>query len=103
MHGESSLAAFYSYFRADLYPSIPFSPRNPPPAYYTSTAKQVLDVHEEALRIRESNKSTSSEGVAHAEDEKEKGSDIAGVESTSAPVVSTGLASEKGPSGTTTA
>lgn len=35
-----------------------------PPAFYTNTSKQVLDVHEEALRIKESKKNAATQQAA---------------------------------------
>ncbi|ORY73878.1 hypothetical protein BCR35DRAFT_281487 [Leucosporidium creatinivorum] len=74
-------------------------------AFYTNTSKQVLDVHEEALRIKESKKAAASPTPASADTTAPAPipTDAAGAESANAPIPSTGLAADGKPTGTTTA
>lgn len=64
----------------------------------------VLDVHEEALRIKESKKTSSTDPAsADTTTPAPVPTEAAGVESANVPVPNTGLAQEGKPSGTSTA
>lgn len=64
----------------------------------------VLDVHEEALRIKESKKTSSTDpAFADTTAPAPVPTEAAGVENANIPVPNTGLAQEGKPSGTSTA